>query len=91
MLLVLVFCLLSILHFTQVLASGQALTNHGRKGAVASLAADCTEIGIDLMKKGGNAADAVRRLPAPVLRPLPKRLPFYFSDRRNPILPWCRK
>ena len=57
---------LSILLITQVVRSEQHLSNHGRKGAVASLAADCTEIGIDLMKKGGNAADAVSYLPVRV-------------------------
>ncbi|KAL8942684.1 MAG: hypothetical protein Q9211_001282 [Gyalolechia sp. 1 TL-2023] len=35
-------------------------TNHDRLGAVASEKKLCTQIGIDLLKAGGNAADAVR-------------------------------
>jgi hypothetical protein len=30
------------------------------KGAVASLSSTCSQIGIDIIKRGGNAADAVR-------------------------------
>lgn len=32
---------------------------HGEKGAVASESATCSQIGISLLKKGGNAADAL--------------------------------
>ncbi|KAL8937605.1 MAG: hypothetical protein Q9216_004345 [Gyalolechia sp. 2 TL-2023] len=38
-------------------------TNHNRLGAVASEKKLCTRIGIDLLKAGGNAADAVRSVP----------------------------
>ena len=34
-------------------------TNHDRLGAVASENRVCSQIGIDLLKAGGNAADAV--------------------------------
>ena len=34
-------------------------TDNGQLGAVVSESALCTEIGIDLLKAGGNAADAV--------------------------------
>ena len=36
-------------------------TNHDRHGAVASESKICSQIGIDLMNTGGNAADAVGR------------------------------
>lgn len=34
---------------------------HDHLGAVASESSICSQIGIDLLKEGGNAADAVRR------------------------------
>jgi len=34
--------------------------DHDKLGAVASESAVCSKIGIDLLEKGGNAADAVR-------------------------------
>jgi hypothetical protein len=37
----------------------RAVWGHDTNGAVASESAICTQIGIDIMKKGGNAADAV--------------------------------
>lgn len=32
---------------------------HDKNGAVASEASECSRIGVDLIKEGGNAADAV--------------------------------
>lgn len=37
----------------------KALQNRSRKGAVASQSKICSQIGIGIMKDGGNAADAV--------------------------------
>lgn len=34
--------------------------DHDKLGAVASESATCSKVGIDLLKEGGNAADAVR-------------------------------
>ena len=36
--------------------------HHDRNGAVASEASECSRIGVELIKEGGNAADAVGRL-----------------------------
>ena len=63
----LVHCLLRIfaLHAACTLASQvflgdeDAVTESNRHGAVASESKLCSQIGIDLMKGGGNAADAV--------------------------------
>ena len=41
---------------------GDAQSNNNRRGAVASENKLCSQIGIDLLKAGGNAADAVRLL-----------------------------
>ena len=41
--------------------SAARATNHDRHGAVASESKICSQIGIDLMSAGGNAADAVGR------------------------------
>lgn len=38
---------------------GDGLATNGRHGAVASESTTCSQIGINLMKAGGNAADAV--------------------------------
>lgn len=38
------------------------LRHHDRNGAVASEASECSRIGVELIKEGGNAADAVGRL-----------------------------
>ena len=44
-------------------------SNSDRKGAVASESSICSQIGIDLLRDGGNAADAVRfRLYSPKSR-----------------------
>lgn len=44
----------------QALLDLQAQAKHDRLGAVASENRVCSQIGIDLLKAGGNAADAVR-------------------------------
>lgn len=41
--------------------SGEQYEAKDKLGAVASESAVCTQIGIDLIKDGGNAADAVSR------------------------------
>lgn len=43
----------------QALLNLQAHTKHDRLGAVASENRVCSQIGIDLLEAGGNAADAV--------------------------------
>lgn len=43
-----------------VVAKGNPLSSHNAKlGAVASESAVCSNVGIDMLKDGGNAADAV--------------------------------
>ncbi|KAL8950941.1 MAG: hypothetical protein Q9222_003063 [Ikaeria aurantiellina] len=42
----------------EITPNGPFDTHHGRLGAVASESGVCTELGIDLLKLGGNAADA---------------------------------
>jgi hypothetical protein len=39
----------------------ETFREHDTNGAVASENVRCSQIGIDLMRQGGNAADAVRR------------------------------
>ena len=50
------------LFFAIALASISHVLGH-KKGAVASEVATCSRIGVDLINKGGNAADAVSGLP----------------------------
>lgn len=42
-------------------STGSPLWHHDKNGAVASEASECSRIGIELLKEGGNAADAVGR------------------------------
>lgn len=47
--------------------SQQHVLSAGNRGAVASNVADCSEAGMKMLKQGGNAADAVRGHPEPLL------------------------
>lgn len=47
-----------IIHLPPELA-GRATTSYGKRGAVATEVKECSDLGISLLKKGGNAADAV--------------------------------
>lgn len=38
-------------------------SGEAKAGAVVSMSAHCTKVGIDVLRKGGNAADAVRLTP----------------------------
>lgn len=45
--------------FPQTVSSWEAYSEEDKNGAVASESAVCSEIGIDLLQRGGNAADAL--------------------------------
>lgn len=47
-----------IIHLPPELA-GRATTSYGKRGAVATEVKECSDLGISLLKKGGNAADAM--------------------------------
>ncbi|KAL9005311.1 MAG: hypothetical protein Q9188_001902 [Gyalolechia gomerana] len=57
-----IFAYFTALH-TPLIHPADNETNHDRFGAVASEKKLCTQVGIDLLKAGGNAADAVRPTP----------------------------
>ena len=61
-----VFCVVALIGFCYLLAGqlffrgvGELQIDHDKLGAVASESKLCTQVGIDLLKAGGNAADAV--------------------------------
>lgn len=58
------FCFVSFFYLLSLKTPYSPLTSqdfkHHVSGAVASESRRCTQIGIDLLKAGGNAADAVR-------------------------------
>ncbi len=52
--------ILALGFITQVASATDSTKHHDTKlGAVASESSVCSKIGIDILKKGGNAADAV--------------------------------
>jgi len=61
--------LLGALAVTQVALANPVPVCAGQDklGAVASQSSICSNIGIDLLKAGGNAADAVRKMLRPLL------------------------
>ena len=80
------------LHTISALASQVVLedssardTIHDRQGAVASESKICSQIGIDLMAAGGNAADAVGRYQL-----IGRAVTYLVPGRRNDLLRRCR-
>lgn len=53
--------LISLALFSGAWATPARPTQRDKLGAVASESSVCSNIGIDILKEGGNAADAVRR------------------------------
>ncbi|KAF8526584.1 gamma-glutamyltranspeptidase [Hysterangium stoloniferum] len=51
--------LVSILSFIGVVLAATSIPTSGKHGAVATEVAECSDIGVDILKEGGNAADAM--------------------------------